>query len=67
VPLEPGQSFFIHVDRINSAEPGWGYKGRLDFKYYPVTEPGRYSIRVTGYNLYGDRAMTTERFEIWVE
>ena len=67
MPLKPGQSFFIHVDRINSAEPGWGYKERLDFKYYPMTGPGKYSIRVTGHNLYGGTAMTTEWFEIQVE
>jgi hypothetical protein len=67
MPLKPGQSFFIHVDRINSAEPGWGYKERLDFKYYPITERGRYSIRVTGHNLYGGTSMTAEGFQIWVE
>ena len=67
MPLKPGQSFFIHVDRINSAEQGWGYKERLDFKYYPITEPGRYSIVVTGHNLYGDTTMTAEVFGIRVE
>lgn len=67
MPLKPGQSFFIHIDRINSAEQGWGYKERLDFMYYSITKPGKYSISVTGYNMYGDTSMTTEGFEIWVE
>jgi len=47
--LAPGESFFLVLDRINSAEPGWGYKERLGFRYYPLVGPGRYEIRAQGH------------------
>lgn len=42
--LKPGESFALPLQRINSAEPGWGYKQRLGFRYWPMAEPGTYAI-----------------------
>ena len=65
--LRQGETHFLSLDRINSAAQGWGHKERLDFKYYPITKPGRYTIRVTSHHLYGDKPLTTEAFTITVE
>jgi hypothetical protein len=45
--LKPGESFFC-LDRISSAEPGWGFKERIDFRYYPMAVPGEYAISAVG-------------------
>jgi hypothetical protein len=56
VALAPNEVFPMFVDRINSAEPGWGYKERLDFGYYPLRKAGRYRITVTGHHFGRDEA-----------
>jgi hypothetical protein len=45
--LKPGESFLC-LDRISSAEPGWGFKERIDFRYYPMAAPGEYAISAVG-------------------
>jgi hypothetical protein len=54
VTLKPGEFHWFTLQRINSAKPGWGYKEELDYQYYPMTSPGKYTISVTGENLLKD-------------
>ena len=65
--LEPGQSHFFPVPRINSAKPGWGYKERLDFKFYPIAEPGDYKITASGHHLLRNVVTTAEPLRVRVE
>jgi len=67
VTLEPGATFFLFVDRINSAEPGWGYKERLDFRFYPMSTPGEYAISAIGRFFHPAPALTTRALRVWVE
>ena len=62
VTLEQREIFPLFVDRLTSAESGWGYKERLDFGYYPMTRPGRYRITVTAHGS-GETA-SAEPFEV---
>jgi hypothetical protein len=65
--LRPGEAFFLYLDRINVAEPGWGYRERLDFLYYPLTSPGEYTITAVG-RFYHPGAPTTSRaLTVWVD
>ncbi|MEE9271424.1 MAG: hypothetical protein V3V49_14315 [Candidatus Krumholzibacteria bacterium] len=65
--LEPGESYFFPLSRVNSAEHGWGYKERLDFKYYPITDPGRYSIIAVGHHVGRDTLTRAEPLQVWVK
>lgn len=40
----PGEAFPLVLTRIESAEPGWGYKQRLGFRYWPLEEAGTYAV-----------------------
>jgi hypothetical protein len=44
--IGPGETLEWTLDRITTAARGWGYKERLDFKYYPM-KPGSYDVDVT--------------------
>src|SRR5262249_32915805 len=65
--LKPGEAFFLFVDRINSAEPGWGYKERLDFQFYPMSTPGEYPISAIGRFYPPGTALATRALRVWVE
>jgi hypothetical protein len=65
--VKPGESFFLYVDRINSAEPGWGYKERLDFRYYPMAAPGEYAISAVGRFFHAGTPIVTRVLRVWVE
>ncbi|MFQ5511419.1 MAG: hypothetical protein ACE5EO_06175 [Candidatus Krumholzibacteriia bacterium] len=65
--LEPGQTYFFPLLRVNSAEHGWGYKERLDFKYYPMKAPGRYSITALGHHVRRDTMTRAEPLQVWIK
>ena len=65
--LEPGETYFFPLIRVNSAEQGWGYKERLDFKYYPMKAPGRYSIIALGHHVRRDTLTRAEPLQVWVK
>ena len=44
IELAPGESFAWGLQRINSAEPGWGYKERQGFRYWPMDAVGTYTV-----------------------
>jgi hypothetical protein len=67
VTLEPMQEHFYPVQRVNSAEPGWGHKETLDFKYYPITQLGSYEIAAVVHNLHNGADLRTGNLRIWVE
>jgi hypothetical protein len=64
---KPGKAFFLYLDRVNVAEAGWGYRERLDFRYYPMSSPGEYAISAVGRLFHAGPALTSRRFRIWVE
>ena len=55
--IAPGEAYFFPLQRINSAKPGWGYKERLEFAYYPMAKAGKYTITVRGHNLLGQNGV----------
>ena len=59
--LAPGEVYFFPLQRINLAKPGWGYKERLDFYYYPMEVPGRYTITASGHHLLGPSGVVVAR------
>ena len=67
VTLKPAESFFLYLDRINSAEPGWGYKERIGFRYYPMAVPGEYAISAVGRFLHPGAPIATRVLRVWVE
>jgi hypothetical protein len=67
VTLKPGESFFLYLDRINSAEAGWGYKERIGFRYYPMTLPGEYTISAAGRYFHDGGPIATRTLRVWVE
>jgi hypothetical protein len=65
--LKPGEAFFLYLDRVNVAEAGWGYRERLDFRYYPMSSPGEYAISAVGRFLHAGPPVASRPFRIWVE
>lgn len=65
--LEPGASFFLPKEPINSAQGGWGYKEQLDFSFYPMQERGRYRIFATARRFLNDAAPETLPLEVVVD
>jgi hypothetical protein len=57
--LAPGDTAMLGLDRVTTAAPGWGYKERLGFVYYPPPAPGRYTIAARCTNLVGARGFGT--------
>jgi hypothetical protein len=67
VALKPGEQHWVCLQRINTAKPGWGYKEELDFKYYPMTSPGKYILSVTGENLLAKGWIKAGNIEVTLE
>ena len=65
--LKPGEAFFLYLDRVNVAEAGWGYRERLDFRYYPMSYPGEYAISAVARFLHAGPPVTSRPFRIRVE
>jgi hypothetical protein len=65
--LKPGEAFFLYLDRVNVAEAGWGYRERLDFRYYPMSSPGEYAISAAGRFFHAGPAITSRLFRVRVE
>jgi hypothetical protein len=65
--LRPGEMFFLYLDRINVAEPGWGYKERLDFRYYPMAIPGEYTMSAVGRFFHPGVPVTSRVLRVWVD
>lgn len=63
--LDPNQIFHFYLDRINSAKPGWGYKERTGFKYYPLSE-GEFAISARCKNFLKN-AIQSDDIQIAVE
>jgi len=63
--LAPYETFNLHLDRINSAKPGWGHKERTGFKFYPLP-PGEYKIAAHCPN-FQSKPIQTEEIKITVE
>lgn len=58
--LAPGDTAMLYLDRVTTAAPGWGYKERLGFLYYPPSVPGVHTVRARCTNLLpGRRAIAT--------
>jgi hypothetical protein len=51
--IEPGASWLIHLPRVTTAAPGWGYKEELGFQYYPVTTHGLHKVAADCVNFFG--------------
>ena len=64
--LRAGETFFLYLDRINLAEPGWGYRERLDFRHFPMTSPGEYTISAVGRFFHSGPPVPTRPFRVWV-
>ncbi|QIF04191.1 hypothetical protein [Roseimicrobium sp. ORNL1] len=67
VTLKPGEHHWVYLKRINTAKPGWGYKEELDFKYYPMTSPGKYTLSVIGENLLAKGWIKAGSIEVTLE
>jgi hypothetical protein len=67
VKLEPGQEHFFVLSRVNSAQPGMGHKEELDFRFYPMAQPGAYEITASGFHLFGTTPLLSKPLRIWVE
>jgi hypothetical protein len=67
IALKPGEHHWVYLRRINTAQPGWGYKEELDFKYYPMPAPGKYTLSITGENLLGNGMLKAGSIEVTVE
>lgn len=67
IALKPGEHHWVYLKRINTAKPGWGYKEELDFKYYPMTSPGKYTLSVAGENLLAKGWIKAGSIEVTVE
>jgi hypothetical protein len=67
VSLRPGETFFLYLDRINSAEAGWGYKERLGFRYYRMAVPGEYAISAVGRFYHPGAPIATRALRVWVD
>jgi hypothetical protein len=65
--LRPGETFFLYLDRINVAEPGWGYRECLDFPYYPMAVPGEYTISAVGRFFHPGMPVATRPLRVWVD
>jgi hypothetical protein len=65
--LRPGETFFLYLDRVNVAEPGWGYRERLDFRYYPMTIPGEYTISAVGRFFHPGTPVATRPLRVWID
>ena len=57
--LAPGDSYLLLLDSVTTARPGWGYKERTGFEYYPVRTAGPHTIAATCVNLFGRGPRTT--------
>jgi hypothetical protein len=64
--LEPQKEYFFGLKRVNSANPGWGYKEEVDFKYYPMAK-GKYTITATNLNFLNDVSITATGLTVWLE
>ncbi len=47
LPMSPGQCWPIGLDRLNSAEQGWGYKQRIGYQFWDLSVPGTYTFTAT--------------------
>lgn len=67
ITLKPQEEHFFALPKINSAKPGWGYKEKLDFKYYPITKPGKYTITATMHHFLHDSLLIAGGLTVWME
>jgi hypothetical protein len=67
VTLKPGEYHWVCIQSINTAKPGWGYKEALDFKFYPMISPGKYTVSVVGENLLKAGVLKAGSVEVTVE
>ncbi len=67
ITLEPKKENFFALQKINSAKPGFGYKEELDFKYYPMTKPGKYTVTATMRNFLNNSLLTAGGLTVWLE
>ena len=57
--LAPGDSYLLLLDAVTTARPGWGYKERTGFAFYPVRAAGPHTLAATCVNLFGRGTRTT--------
>jgi len=57
IELKPGETFAFPLQRINSAEAGWGYKQRIGFQYWPLESAGTYSVGAVDSGFPGREAL----------
>ena len=51
VEVAPGAVQGLPIQRLTSAKPGWGYKQRLGFRYWPLEQPG--SCELSAVDVHG--------------
>ena len=59
----PGEQSLFRLPRVTTAEPGWGYKEELGFRYYPAPA-GRYTLSVECVNFIAGGALSTGPMEL---
>lgn len=57
--IEPMQTHHFYLDQINFAKPGWGYKERTGFKFYPLKQR-EYSISTRCHNFFKNSVQSDE-------
>ena len=57
--VAPGDSYLLLLDAVTTARPGWGYKERTGFAFYPVRAAGPHTLAATCVNLFGRGTRTT--------
>lgn len=51
--VAPGDVTVIHLARVTTAAPGWGYKEQLGFRYWPITTHGQHTVSATCERWFG--------------
>ena len=65
ISLAPGEAYTLHLPRVTTAHPGWGYKEELGFSYYPISKPGPHTVTALCRNLFGkDSVIRTGALEL---
>lgn len=55
----PGYTVSLLLPRVTTAEPGWGYKEELGFRYYPIAKHGDYAVSASCPRWINGEAVTT--------
>ena len=65
--VAPGEISSRVLNRINSAEQGWGAKENLNYAYYTMDTPGVYMISAEGHNMWQGDLLKTKSIRIRIQ